>query len=101
MRQIVSRNRAIIAEGKSAVEGFFEKHNELFEWTPPKAGPFAFPALANPDISSKEFCEAIAEDAGVMVLPSELFGYGDNRFRICFGRKDTDLLLRIWEGRCF
>jgi hypothetical protein len=35
-----------------------------------------------------------------MLLPSKLFGYGDERFRVTYGKRSTARTLRMWEGRC-
>ncbi|MHA2113765.1 MAG: aminotransferase, partial [Candidatus Hodarchaeales archaeon] len=63
----------------------------------PQAGPIAFPRLTE-EFSSEEFCTQLIDKAGVLLLPSSVFMYGDNHFRIGFGRKKMpDALDRLVE----
>lgn len=82
---IVKRNLSIIENNLKELDSFFEKHSSLLTWQKPKAGPIAFPGL-NSDVDITHFCKVLVEKKGVMLLPSSVYGYKSNRYRIGFGR---------------
>lgn len=43
--QVLARNMDIISTNLAALNDFFARHTDLFQWTPPTAGPIAFPKL--------------------------------------------------------
>ncbi len=46
--------------------------------------------------SSMDFAERVVEQAGIMVVPSALYGFGDRHIRIGFGRQIVHR--RRWSG---
>ena len=68
------------------LDHFFEKTSRM-DWIRPQAGSIAFPNLTK-NSSSERFCTHLIDKAGVLLLPSSAFMYGDNHFRIGFGRKN-------------
>jgi len=83
-RTLVDRVRAIAVANLNLLDEFFSGRSDLFQWVRPRAGTTAFPAyLAG---SSSGFCSRLLETAGVLLLPSEVFDAGDQRFRIGYGR---------------
>ena len=96
-QKILARNRKIIADNLVLLEKFFDQHQDTFKWLPPKGGPVAFPRLES-EPGSEKFCDDLREKAGVLLLPSSVFDFGDSHFRIGFGRKNmTDALTRLEE----
>ncbi|MHA2139139.1 MAG: aminotransferase class I/II-fold pyridoxal phosphate-dependent enzyme [Candidatus Hodarchaeales archaeon] len=83
---LVERNLSIILSNLELLDQFFNKTPSL-DWVRPQAGPIAFPKLIK-DFSSEKFCSDCIEKAGVLLLPSSTFLYGDNHFRLGFGRKN-------------
>lgn len=83
---LVERNRKIVLDNLHRLDSFFERHRDLFVWQRPKAGPIAFPRLRSG--SAEDFCKRIVEQAGVLLLPSKLYGAGDSHIRFGFGRKN-------------
>jgi aspartate/methionine/tyrosine aminotransferase len=81
---VLERNRGIIRSNLNLLDGFFADHEEQFEWVRPEAGPVAFPRLRNG--SADEFCTRLINEAGVLLMPSTIFDYGDSNFRVGFGR---------------
>jgi len=85
--RIIQRNLSLISNNLNILSRFFDRHAERFVWNPPKAGPIAFPALAEGQIDV--FCHDLLERAGVLLLPGTVYGreYTTN-FRIGFGRSN-------------
>ena len=89
---IQARNRAIIAENLPQFDAFFARHADLFDWNRPDGSCVAFPRYRGAD-GVEEFCRALVEEHGVLLLPaglyaSELGPVPADRFRIGFGRRD-------------
>ncbi|MFJ9608095.1 aminotransferase class I/II-fold pyridoxal phosphate-dependent enzyme [Kitasatospora sp. NPDC101176] len=90
--RILERNRAIIAENVPQFDAFFAEFADLFEWRAPDGGCVAYPRYLGAD-GVEEFCTALVEQAGVLLLPagifrSELTPTPVDRFRIGLGRRD-------------
>jgi aspartate/methionine/tyrosine aminotransferase len=85
--KILKRNIDIINKNLNILDNFFKKYSSLFSWVRPKAGTIAFPKfLGSQKIS--EFCLDLVEKKGVMLLPSDVYDFMGNNFRIGFGRKN-------------
>jgi len=69
--RLVERNRGLVLGNLALADAFVERHDELIEWVRPDASPIGFPRLAVPDTLS--FCEALAAEAGVLLLPGEVY----------------------------
>lgn len=82
--KLIARNRAIIDRNVALAEAFFSRWSELFDWRPPQAGSVALVGLNKP--SASVYCEALARDAGVLLLPGSCLGAGDQTVRFGFGR---------------
>ena len=86
---ILERNLNLIKNNLNLLDLFFEEFKHLFEWTKPKAGPIAFPKLKI-KMPVEEFCYKLVEENGVMLLPSAVYEYESNNFRIGFARKNMN-----------
>mmetsp|Transcript_23343 Transcript_23343/g.48498 ORF Transcript_23343/g.48498 Transcript_23343/m.48498 type:complete len:432 (+) Transcript_23343:127-1422(+) len=94
---LVQQNKDIIYEGKSYLKSFVQHHHELFEWVEPEGGSFAFVKLA-PGISASAYTAKLAEEAGLSVMPSDLFvEAGDEALRVCFGRSNAPEMIDVWD----
>ncbi|EJG07183.1 aminotransferase class I and II [Methanofollis liminatans DSM 4140] len=89
--EIVERNLGIVRENLPLLDRFFARHADRFSWVRPNAGPIAFPRLLRG--SAAAFCDEAVTGAGVLLLPSETYGYGDSHFRIGFARRDMPAAL--------
>jgi aspartate/methionine/tyrosine aminotransferase len=89
--EIVERNLRIVRANLPLLDRFFARHADHFSWVRPSAGPIAFPRLLKG--SAAAFCEEAVTGAGVLLLPSETYGYGDSHFRIGFARRDMPAAL--------
>ena len=98
-QSLAARNLEIILRNLSLLDDFFDLHLDRFEWVRPKAGPIAFPRLLDGEIET--FCEQLVTQAGVLLLPGNLFDHPGNCFRIGFGRVNMpEALARLerWVG---
>ena len=85
--RIIQRNLKIIKENLKLLEKFFEKYTQIFSWNRPEAGTIGFPELLDKK-SISEFCEDLIQKKGVALLPSDVYSYEGNHFRVGFGRKN-------------
>lgn len=91
---ITARNREIIAANLPLFGAFFSEFADLFEWAPPEGGCVCFPRYRGPG-SVDEFCASLVEEAGVLLLPgdvyrSQLTETPAGRFRVGVGRRGTE-----------
>jgi aspartate/methionine/tyrosine aminotransferase len=95
-RAIIERNLRIIRGNLSLLASFFSRHQDLFVWHEPKAGPIAFPRYLGGPV--EQFCSELVRSAGVLLLPGTLFGDGYDCFRIGFGRSSLAACLPKMEA---
>jgi aspartate/methionine/tyrosine aminotransferase len=69
--RLVERNRALVLENLALADEFVAAHPALVDWARPTASPIGFPRLRVPD--TQAFCERLATDAGVLLLPGEVY----------------------------
>jgi aspartate/methionine/tyrosine aminotransferase len=94
--QLVGRNRALINRNLALAHDFFARRPDTFGWRPPQAGPVALVGLNTP--SATAYCRALAEERGVLLLPSTTLGYGDRHVRFGFGRGTFATALGVYEA---
>ncbi len=82
--KLAARNRRLIEHNLQTANDFFKRWPQLFQWRPPQAGSVALVGLNLP--SATDYCHALAQNAGVLLLPSSYLGYGDQHVRMGFGR---------------
>jgi aspartate/methionine/tyrosine aminotransferase len=84
---------------KSNIESFRQfqlRNSDLLEFYQPKAGSTAFIKLKIKS-TALQYAEELIEKTGIMLLPSEIFGYGTSHARIGFGRANLPEILTVWE----
>jgi aspartate/methionine/tyrosine aminotransferase len=78
------------------MDGFFQRHAELFSWVRPRAGSMAFPRYLGGDVES--FCDELVLKAGVLLLPGTIYDDHSNHFRLGLGRKNLpEAVIRLEE----
>jgi aspartate/methionine/tyrosine aminotransferase len=93
--KLITRNLNLLKQNLAVLEEFFRQHQDTFSWNKPIAGPIGFPRYLGPD-GTQMFCQRLLSTAGVLLLPSILYDYGDNHFRLGFGRKNLkECVLRL------
>lgn len=91
--KILERNLSIVKTNLEILDSFFEDYQSYSSWQRPKAGAVAFPKLNEKFGKVERFCEDLRISKGVLLLPSSLFEYDGNNFRIGFGRKNMQFAL--------
>ena len=86
-KAILARQLHTVRANIEALAAFVAAHAHVLSWARPKAGPLAFARLRE-GMSAQALCAAAAARAGIMLLPSTAFFYGDAHVRIGFGRAD-------------
>ncbi len=81
-----TRCRNIIANNREKLTQFMTLHADFFEMREPQAGPICFPRWRGK--SASLFCERLAAEAGIMLLPSTVYEAGDAHVRVGFGREN-------------
>lgn len=99
---LLEANRRRVRENTARVSAFFARHEALYDWTPPDGGCVAFARYKGNDGADAHF-EALAEQAGVLLLPSSRFRSAlapvpADRFRIGLGRDGLEAGLAAWEA---
>ena len=94
--KIVKKNLELIKINLDLLDSFFENYQSVFEWHRPIAGPIAFPKLKL-DKPVSLFCKELLEQKSVLLLPSDLYDYKSNHFRIGFARKNLPECLNKFE----
>jgi len=81
---LVAQNRARVERNLALAEPFFARFVSFFDWRAPQAGPVALVGIDVP--SARAHCDALAKDAGIVLLPGSFLGFGDRHVRFGFGR---------------
>jgi aspartate/methionine/tyrosine aminotransferase len=83
---LVAAARRLLLENLPALEEFLERRSGLLRWVSPSGGPIGFPRVSR-DRDVHAWCEEIAEQAGVLLLPGSVYGQ-PRHLRLGFGRAD-------------
>lgn len=95
-RDFITPNKNKILRNKEIFKGFVAKYADLFEYYEPKGGSTVL-VQQNTGISSFELAEKIVNEIGIMLVPSEMFDYGDKHMRIGLGRENFPEALKIFD----
>lgn len=91
--KILERNMAILETNLTILDQFFEDYKDYFRWQRPLAG-----TIALVEYIGGESIAQLADDLikkGVMIVPSAVFDYEGNFFRLGFGRRNMSQILEI------
>ncbi len=93
---IIARHLKRIRRNLNLLNDFFERHEDMLEWTQPRAGTIGFPRLKT-EMTAADFCQQIVSEAGIMLLPSSVYDYDDRHIRVGFGRENLPEALEKLE----
>lgn len=96
--QIIARHMERIERNVELLAGFFEKYQALFEWQRPQGGTVCFPRLVPPALSVDDLCRLARQEAGVLLVPSSVFDYGDRHIRFGFGRENLPAVIAHFDN---
>jgi aspartate/methionine/tyrosine aminotransferase len=87
-----------IRKNKKHFAEFVSRHPENFpSYKEPRAGSTALVEV-NIGKPTLEYAEEIVKRTGIMLVPAEMFEYGEKHFRIGFGRSNMPEALSAWES---
>lgn len=79
------------------LKSFFEQHKDRFSYYEPLAGSICYPKLEG-NVKVSAFCEDLARKNEVMLLPCDVYGEDNNRFRLSYGRRNLPEALEALES---
>ncbi|MBP2133750.1 aspartate/methionine/tyrosine aminotransferase [Methanomicrobium sp. W14] len=95
--KLIERNLEIIRGNLKLLDGFFLKYRDILGWVRPKASSIGFVRIKTGE-NADSFCMDVMKKAGVLLLPSTVYGFSNTHFRIGFGRADMkDALVKFEE----
>lgn len=94
--KLIDANLRKIKSNLIMLNSFINKHSSIFSWSKPSAGTIGFVKINLP-VSSFDFCEKVVKETGIMIVPSEVFDYGDKHIRLGFGRGNLKTVLEKFE----
>ena len=92
----INPNIQKIVSNISVFEKFVKKYPNIFSFSKMKAGSTGFVELKI-NKTSLEFCEKLVKETSIMLLPSEVFDYGNKHIRVGFGRRNFSEGLVIFD----
>lgn len=95
--RIIARHRERISRNLGLLDAFFARHAADFSWIRPKAGTIGFPGLRR-ERDAAALCERVRREAGVLLLPSTVYGYSSSHVRVGFGRENMPEALSRLEA---
>jgi aspartate/methionine/tyrosine aminotransferase len=84
-QRLIERSVRITRDNLDRLDGFFGDWTGLFTWQRPRAGSIGLARLHAAE-GAPSFCARLVEQAGVLLAPSTVFGYGGEHVRFGFGR---------------
>lgn len=94
--EIIETHRRRIQRNLKVLDAFFKQQPARFSWVPPKAGTVCFPRLLQD--GAEKFCDTVVRQAGILILPSSVYDYGDAHIRIGLGRENFPVALQKFEA---
>jgi aspartate/methionine/tyrosine aminotransferase len=113
---LIERCRRIVGTVREDVKSFCLQNSDVLDWAEPRAGSFVFPKLLLQNNQpggggggggARKYCDELLEKSDIMLLPSSLFEYGeqrpvdDSRVRISLGRESIPQHLEKWKEHGF
>ncbi|MBL7864894.1 MAG: aminotransferase class I/II-fold pyridoxal phosphate-dependent enzyme [Cyclobacteriaceae bacterium] len=94
--KLIDSNLQKIRSNIGAFTAFKDRHPDLISFPKPKAGSTLFAKL-NIGEPALAYCERLVQQAGIMLLPSEMFDFGDQHVRIGLGREKLQEGINAWD----
>ncbi len=89
---IIAQHKARLRKNTAVLDQFFRDFGRYLEGQGPRAGSLCFPRMTIVE-DTFIFCEELVREAGIMLVPSRMFAYGDRHVRIGFGRENFPQVL--------
>ena len=92
---LIDRNLGLVNHNLQLLEQFISRHQDVFEWVKPTAGPIGFPRVRAPGGDVDELCRSLAE-TGVLLLPGTVYDQ-PGHVRVGYGRANLPEALEVLE----
>lgn len=89
---IIDRQKKRLHRNLSVLDQFMDRYSDRFAWHRPRGGSVCLPRMLEAN-DTFVFCETLVETAGIMLVPSRLFDFGDCHVRFGFGRENFPAVL--------
>jgi aspartate/methionine/tyrosine aminotransferase len=103
--EILNKNLSLIKRNLKIADQFFKKYPTLFKFNAPMAGPVGFIKM-NIEEPINEFCHKLVKEKGVLLLPSNIYFYEGQYFRMGFSQTILKLVYKnlairhlVWVSR--
>ena len=94
--QLIERSRRTVLANLPLLDDLLERRSGELEWVRPTAGPIGFPRV-RADIDVRRWCEEIAEHAGVLLLPGDVYEQ-PRHIRLGYGRANLPQAIERLEA---
>jgi aspartate/methionine/tyrosine aminotransferase len=94
--QLAARNLEIVNANLAVLDDFFVRWENLLRWQRPIAGTITFAEILR-DVDIQSIADELVTSKGVMILPSLVYDYPGNYFRLGFGRRNLPQVLAKFE----
>lgn len=94
--QILDRNHQLMQTNLKRMDAFFEQYQDWFSWNRPQGGCTGFAKLLA-DYPIYDFADRLLQEAGVLILPGDVYDWSGNHFRISYGRRNMPEALEQLE----
>lgn len=94
--QLAHTNNAIIRNNLALAKPFFKKWQDVFTWRAPLAGSIALVELKQGNATT--YCHNLAQQAGVVLLPTTFMRSNDSYLRFGFGRQSFQAALEHFDS---
>jgi len=91
-KQILKKNKNIIERNLKLLNDLFSNRQEIISWYQPKTGYLSFPKI-NINWTAEDFSNKLLQEEKILLLPSNLFDYGNKHLRFGFGKENLDVAL--------
>jgi aspartate/methionine/tyrosine aminotransferase len=93
--RIIQQQNERVRKNLQVLDRFFTDFKDLFKWNRPKGGSICFPRMLKVD-DTFAFCEEMVNNAGIMLVPSRVFQFGDHHVRVGFGRENFPEVIQLF-----
>jgi aspartate/methionine/tyrosine aminotransferase len=94
---IIDNNNQIVVRNITLFNKLVARNPHKLAWYPPKAGMLALVEIHQTDTISR-MCELLVKETGILLLPSELFGFSGPFVRLGLGQANFSELLPLFES---
>ena len=92
---IIEMQNARLKRNIALLDDFIAARPERFQLNRPRGGSICFPRMLDVE-NTLDFADTLVAEASIMLAPSHVFAYGDQHFRLGFGRENFAEVLGLF-----